>query len=625
MPRYRLTCWAALVLMMFSPAVRATAEDPVFRFGDYVRTIEGLEAPTAVAFDRSGRLLIAEADAAVVRGVDPGTGRTQAIFSGPLARPVAIAVCSQGRIYVSDLERDRIEVFAPDGPHLYGFGSRGDLPGEFMEPRGVVVHGDLVFVADSGNARVQAFNLAGEFQQFIGSKEGPALERPSGVAMLGETLVVTDTDAHRVLLFPLDGPAPQWFGEQGPFVGLLGEPCAVVAQPDHLLVLETSNHRVQSFHLSDGKPVRSEEVFGIHAILPREGEGRLHYPTGLAIGRLPDGTMIAAISEPLEDRVQLFRGRAPGAAATTDPWDPDMIPRQTHFGRRFAIDGPLLVVPETEAHVLRLFDLRGAVPVLIGEFGERGRSAGLYDQPVGINLNFDAREIIVGDEAVRRIDRLQFSFDPEAPRGFSARRIRLATSFAVTAPGLASGGAVAPAAMARFDDGTIVLLDARRRAIVLVGLDGETVIIKGADDRPFVRPVDVVVTADQRMLVVDPGARAVFILDRNGSKLGLISEDVQLRRPGGAAAAPDGRVYVSDSRRSQIVVFSAEGTFERAFGRPGTDPGELWQPAGVAIDERGRIFVMDYGNHRLQAFTADGEWQVAFGTGRAFLRRGGAP
>lgn len=45
----------------------------------------------------------------------------------------------------------------------------------------------------------------------------------------------------------------------------------------------------------------------------------------------------------------------------------------------------------------------------------------------------------------------------------------------------------------------------------------------------------------------------------------------------------------------------------RAFGRPGSGPGQFRAPTGIAVDARGRVWVADTGNDRVQAFTGDGD------------------
>jgi DNA-binding beta-propeller fold protein YncE len=64
-------------------------------------------------------------------------------------------------VYVSDADRDVVEVFDAAGRFAYAFGGSGSGPGELLLPAGVAVAGGRAFVADSQNGRVQAFDLAG--------------------------------------------------------------------------------------------------------------------------------------------------------------------------------------------------------------------------------------------------------------------------------------------------------------------------------------------------------------------------------------------------------------------------------------------------------------------------------
>ena len=66
----------------------------------------------------------------------------------------------------------------------YGFamswGEAGSGPGQFDAPIGIAIHGDEIFISDSGNNRIQVFNREGEFLRSFG-KEGDGageLDRP---------------------------------------------------------------------------------------------------------------------------------------------------------------------------------------------------------------------------------------------------------------------------------------------------------------------------------------------------------------------------------------------------------------------------------------------------------------
>ena len=81
-----------------------------------------------------------------------------------------------------------------------------------------------------------------------------------------------------------------------------------------------------------------------------------------------------------------------------------------------------------------------------------------------------------------------------------------------------------------------------------------------------------------------------------------------------AIAVTDSEIYVADTGNERIQVFGLDGTFLRAFGGFGTEPGRLIEPVGVAVDRSGNVYVADSGNARISVFSADGtpvtQWPV---------------
>src|SRR5579862_4018511 len=81
---------------------------------------------------------------------------------GQLLFPGCLAVGSDEKIYVADSGNHRIQIYSCEGRFLGGWGSLGAGPGEFRDPTGVAVGPkDEVYVTDSGNDRVQVFNSQG--------------------------------------------------------------------------------------------------------------------------------------------------------------------------------------------------------------------------------------------------------------------------------------------------------------------------------------------------------------------------------------------------------------------------------------------------------------------------------
>ena len=74
-----------------------------------------------------------------------------------------------------------------------------------------------------------------------------------------------------------------------------------------------------------------------------------------------------------------------------------------------------------------------------------------------------------------------------------------------------------------------------------------------------------------------------------------------------------GTVYVSDNNNSRIVAFDNLGTFEFAWGTPGSGAGQFNSPQGIAIDGSGNVYVADSFNSRVQKFDDNGNYLTQWG------------
>ncbi|HMN61529.1 MAG TPA: NHL repeat-containing protein, partial [Anaerolinea sp.] len=93
----------------------------------------------------------------------------------------------------------------------------------------------------------------------------------------------------------------------------------------------------------------------------------------------------------------------------------------------------------------------------------------------------------------------------------------------------------------------------------------------------------------------------------------------EFQAPRGLAVAPDGSLYVADSRNNRIQHFSADGQLINTWGTfadisKGEAPaGTSSEPWDVAVAQDGTVFVSATWNHRTQASTADGQFLRQWG------------
>lgn len=177
---------------------------------------------------------------------------------GQLAEPKNLAVDADGSVYVVDSRNHRVQKFDRNGRFVTSWGSNGTGNGQFTEPWGIAVSRDgTVYVADTWNHRVQKFDAAGNFRgkwgKYANVMEGAAgpgdFFGPRAVAVDAQgNVYVADTGNHRVQKFDKDGKFLAVYGTRGAGDGQFNEPVGIfVDQSGLIYVADTWNHRVQKF------------------------------------------------------------------------------------------------------------------------------------------------------------------------------------------------------------------------------------------------------------------------------------------------------------------------------------------------------------------------------------------
>ena len=122
-------------------------------------------------------------------------------------RPRCVAIHDNGDIYVGSSD-DCIYVFDQTGQRKNTIGSIGSGDGQFSHPYGISIKGDVLFVADTDNHRVQKLTSSGKFLHKFGQQGSGhgQFNRPMAVIIdANNKLIVSDCGNYRIQIFNENG------------------------------------------------------------------------------------------------------------------------------------------------------------------------------------------------------------------------------------------------------------------------------------------------------------------------------------------------------------------------------------------------------------------------------------
>ncbi len=178
--------------------------------------LEQTRLPT-VGFDRSthlkcnkayrltgGSILCLDADNNKV-GTFNASGRAETAFQGKFSNLIAASVNDQN---VAILDGSELKIYRLDGDLRYKVGGSGSAVGQFDSPRGVFMGRNKIYVADTGNSRIQIFSKDGIFLNSVSNPgdDKPAIfSEPTRVVVdANKDMYVLDKEQKHVLVFGPD-------------------------------------------------------------------------------------------------------------------------------------------------------------------------------------------------------------------------------------------------------------------------------------------------------------------------------------------------------------------------------------------------------------------------------------
>jgi sugar lactone lactonase YvrE len=217
------------------------------------------ETPGPAAGKETSAAAASEPPAAAEKNAGPAIAeRKEASPFGRLAQPRGMARNREGLLLVCDFGHDLILEFDGTLKPVASWGGSGQGAGEFKELRAVAVGPDgRVYVADTGNGRVQEFDRSGKFRREWKSE----FNGPRGIAVgPGGQVFVADTGNDRIVRFSADGARQKEWGGRGAEPGQLSGPVGLaIAGDGRVFVCDNGNGRMQIFD-RDG---RSPKTFAV--------------------------------------------------------------------------------------------------------------------------------------------------------------------------------------------------------------------------------------------------------------------------------------------------------------------------------------------------------------------------
>ncbi len=241
-------------------------------------------APTGIAIDSNGDIYVVDSGSSQVKKFD-SNGKLLLSWgslgsgNGRLLHPHGIFVGTK-YVFVADTGNARIDIFDKDnGNFIYSWGSYGNNEGMFHTPVGLAADSqEDILVADSGRNTIQEFNtqftFMNEFKSLL--TDNGNFTATSGIAVDSKGNIYVSSPDDKILEFSSIGNFVNFFGSQGSEEGRFNNPTALAIDSNgNFYVADTWNHRIQKFD-PYGNFVLSWGIEGTSA-------GQFEEPVGLAI------------------------------------------------------------------------------------------------------------------------------------------------------------------------------------------------------------------------------------------------------------------------------------------------------------------------------------------------------
>lgn len=496
---------------------------------------ELLKKPEAVAV-ANATIYVVDSKTNQVVMYDLTSGKYQGRFGskagGNLERAVALdepqgVAVHEGVVYVADTGNERIQMFGINGVFLStlplsatpGSGAEKEKAYKLREPTdiGLDAHG-RIYVRDAGDKSIKIYGANGVYLRAL-----PKTGKPAALSLAEDGIYVADEASFSILKYDFDAGFAYSFGSKGDgkaqFKSLSG---MAVDMAQQVYVGDAKKSLVDAFIAEAGKPLEN---------LPRSaGRTSVKWLESVAaeVGPLAwDGKeSFYAIGKDKKSLVTIRKGAVAGSIKL----DNVQLSAVTVDG-----SGAIWLLDKKNCHVLKV-DESGKV---LMSFGGEGSGAGQFNNPSAIAVS-NSGMIFVADRSKHNVQ--IFRADGvflNALNGDNAKKLS------------------APVSMAFDQRDNLYILDASRESVLAYSSAGQSLAEFGKNK-------------EGGSQLPDPIA------------LATVNDEVLVLLP------------------NQVKVYSAAGEFVRSLGAEGSGFGALSEPVSIAYSGGTSFMISDNGNKRLQ-------------------------
>jgi tripartite motif-containing protein 71 len=223
----------------------------IFAYRPFSSSWDGrFQDPEGLAIDEAGNLYVADEDPGTIFMLDPaGNVMARADFlpgtQDRLSRGDGMVVLAPGRIIAIGTHRLHEVELLPSGPRVVRtIGERGSGPGQIEDAEGIARdENGRIWITDEDNLRIQIFAPDGAF---AGAWTVPA--EPEGICLWKSRVYVTFSKDNWVGCFSRDGKLELRFGKKGSAPGEFRVPDYACFSPaGELYITDQKNDRIQVF------------------------------------------------------------------------------------------------------------------------------------------------------------------------------------------------------------------------------------------------------------------------------------------------------------------------------------------------------------------------------------------